>query len=161
MAYLERNFWGKDFPCVTELILRQCLRRVGQFNYVRHVDSLCLGGGYVVFPLGLARLSDNDEIYEDGRKILDLYVAGEDENHDIPLPDGIPIDLGAKEPISSPRSSPYGSMELYIPRKVNKKKAQLREKNPIKRQNSEASEVARKQPMEKDDVPIRGASFGR
>ena len=113
--------------------------------------------GYVVFPLGLTRLFDNDEIYEDARKILDLYVAGKDENPDIPLPDRILFYLGAKEPISSPRSSPYGSMELYIPRNVNKKKAQLREKNPIKRQSSEACEVARKRPMEKYDVPIWGA----
>lgn len=143
------------------MISRQCLRRVGRFNYGRHVDSLSLGGGYIVFPRGLARLSGNDEINEDARKILDLYMVGEDENPDIPLPDGIPIDLGAKEPISNPMSPPYGSKQLYIPRKVNKKKAQLREKIPIKRQSSEASEVARKRYIEKGDVPIRGASSGR
>ena len=100
--------------CVIELISRHCLKRVGRFNYDRHVDSLCLGGGYIVFPFGLARLSGNDEINEDARKILDLYMAGEDENPDIPLPDGIPIDLGAKEPISSPRSPPYRSKDQNI-----------------------------------------------
>ncbi|KAL9440744.1 hypothetical protein AB3S75_019419 [Citrus x aurantiifolia] len=89
VAYLKRNFWGKVFPCVIELISCQCLRHVGRFNYVRHVDSLCFGGGYIVFPLRLARLSRNDEINVDARKILDLYVASEDENPDIPLPDGI------------------------------------------------------------------------
>lgn len=120
-----------------------------------------MGGGYIVFPFGLARLSSNDEINEDARKILHLYVAGEDENPDIPLSDRIPIDLGAKEPISNPRSPPYGSKELYILRKVNKKKAQLREKIPIERQSSKASEVSKKRSMEKGDVPIRGASFGR
>ena len=146
VAYLERNFLGKDFSCATELISRQCLRQVGRFNYVCHVDSLCLRGGYIVFLLGVARLSSNDEINEDTRKIFDLYVAGkgEDEDPNIPLPDGIPIDIGAKEPISNPRSPPYGSKELYIPRKVNKKKAQVREKIPIERQSGEASDVARK-----------------
>ncbi|GAY51283.1 hypothetical protein CUMW_133020 [Citrus unshiu] len=157
VAYLKRNFLGKDFPCVTELISRQCLRRIGRFIYVRHVDSLCLGEGYIVFPLRLAGLSRNDEINEDARKILDLYVADEDENPDIPLPDGIPIDLGIKEPISNPRSPPYRSKELYIRRKVNKKKTHLREKIPIERQSSEASGVVRKRSMEKYDVPIRGA----
>ncbi|KAL9462241.1 hypothetical protein AB3S75_000278 [Citrus x aurantiifolia] len=87
-------------------------------------------------------------------------MAGEDENPNIPLPDEILIDLGAKAPISSPRSPPYGSKELYIPRKVNKKKAKLREKILIERQSSEASEDTGKQSMKKCDVPIRGASFG-
>ncbi|KAL9432657.1 hypothetical protein AB3S75_027642 [Citrus x aurantiifolia] len=138
------------------LILRTQESTRSQFYFIANKLILCLGGGYVVFPFRLARLSDNDEIYEDARKILDLYMAGEDENPDIPLPDGIPIDLGASEPISSLRSSPYGSMELYIPRNVSKKKTQLREKNPSKRQSSEASEITRKRPMKKDDVPIRG-----
>ncbi|ESR64927.1 hypothetical protein CICLE_v10009145mg [Citrus x clementina] len=132
-----------------------------RFYFTASKLSLCLGGGYIVFTLGLARLSSNDEINEDARKILDLYVAGEDENPDIPLPDGIPKDLGAKEPISNPRSPPYGSKELYILRKVNKKKAQLREKIPIERQSSKASEVSKKRSMEKCDVPIWGASSGR
>ena len=109
--------------CVTELISCHCLRHIGRFNYVRHVDSLCLGGGYIVFPFGLARLSGNDEINKDARKILDLDVAGEDEYFNIPLPDGIPINLEAKEPTLCPRSPPYKSKELYIPRNVNKKKA--------------------------------------
>ena len=154
VAYLERNIWGKDFLCATELISCHCLRRVGRFNYVRHIDSLCLGGDYIVFPLGLACLSGYDEINEDARKIFDLFVAGEDENPDIPLPDGIPIDLGAKVPISSPRFPPYGSKELYILRKVNKKKAQLKENILIERQSGEANEVTRKRSMEKCDVPI-------
>ncbi|KDO62836.1 hypothetical protein CISIN_1g036923mg, partial [Citrus sinensis] len=51
--------------------------------------------------------------------------------------------------------------ELYILRKVNKKKAQLREKIPIERQSSKASEVSKKRSMEKCDVPIWGASSGR
>ncbi|XP_024948218.2 uncharacterized protein LOC102628598 isoform X1 [Citrus sinensis] len=71
------------------------------------------------------------------------------------------IDLGAKEPISNPRSPPCGSKELYILRKVNKKKAQLREKIPIERQSSKASEVSKKRSMEKCAVPIWGASSGR
>ena len=50
---LERNFWGKDFSCVTELISRFFFKRIGQFNYVCHVNRLCLEGGYIVFPLGL------------------------------------------------------------------------------------------------------------
>ena len=73
------------------------------------------------FPLRLALLSRNDKINEDARKILDLYVANEDENPDIPLSNGISIDLGIKEPISNPKSPPYRSKELYIRRKVNKK----------------------------------------
>ncbi|GAY58852.1 hypothetical protein CUMW_189970 [Citrus unshiu] len=58
------------------------------------------------FSLGLAHLSGNDEINENVRKILDLYVAGDDENPDIPLLDGIPIDLEVKEPISNPSEKP-------------------------------------------------------
>lgn len=67
---------------------------------------MCLGEGYIVFPIGLARLFGNEEINEDVREILYLYMAGEDESSDIPLPDGIPIDLGSKKLVSSPKSPP-------------------------------------------------------
>lgn len=138
--------------CIKELISRHYLKRVGQFNYVRHVDSLCLGGVYVVFPLGSACLSSNDEINGDMRKILDLYMADEEKNPDIPLPKGISIDFVAKEPILSLRPPPYEFMELYVPRKIDKKKTQPKEKIPIERQSSEASKVARKRPVEKSVV---------
>ncbi|GAY63616.1 hypothetical protein CUMW_227060 [Citrus unshiu] len=78
-------------PCVLILLLAFAATNLA-LKGSHFLSFLCLGGGYIVFPLGLARLSSNDEINEDARKILDLYVAGEDENPDIPLPDGIPID---------------------------------------------------------------------
>lgn len=87
------------------------LRPVGRFDYIRYVGSLCLGGSYVVFSFGLACLFGNDEINGDARKILDLYVANEEESRDIPLPKGIPIDFEAKETVLSLRSHSYGFME--------------------------------------------------
>lgn len=98
---------------VTTLVSRYCLRCISQFNYGRYVNNLCLGGGYVVFHFRLARLFGNDEINEDARKILNFYVAGEHKSLRIPLLDGIPVDLRAKEPVSRPRS-PLMDLWNYI-----------------------------------------------
>lgn len=128
---------------VIELISRHCLRLISQFDRVRRVESLCLGGGYVVFPLRLARIFDNEEINEDTGLILDLYVADEDEIPDIPLSDRIPIDPEAKKPSLSPKSPPYGSMELYVPSKNERMKGNCKRKIPSGRQGNEASKVAK------------------
>ena len=98
---------------VTTLVSRYCLRCISQFNYGRYVNNLCLGGGYIVFHLRLACLFGNDEINKDVRKILNLYLAGEDKSLHIPLSDGIPIDLRVKEPVSSLRS-PLMDLWNYI-----------------------------------------------
>lgn len=71
-----------------------------------------LYSSYVIFPLGSACLSSNDEINGDTRIIFNLYVAEED----IPLPKGISIDIKAKEPKLNPRSPPYG-LRNYMPKK--------------------------------------------
>lgn len=80
-------------------------------------------------------------------QILDLYVADEDESPDIPFLDRIPIDLEATKPLLGPRSPPYGSMELYIPRKNERKRGKSKGKISSRRQDSEPSKVAKEHPV--------------
>lgn len=133
------------------MVLHHYLRRVGRFDYVHHVNGLCLGGGYIIFPLRLVCLSGNDEINEDARNTLDLYVADEEESPNIPLPDGIPIDLGAKEPVLSPRSPPMDLWNYISQGRLVKRKFSQRKRSLLS-DSSQWSKVAMKRPVEKTIV---------